>query len=305
MPWRNFQSVQVQPSVALLSRPRLSLTSDIVAFRRCRRQYGYFGNDGFAPAHTVQIFYGTIIHQVLDRCHRRYSGLLGSPPQTMPTDADIDGYFTEVETALRAHGVRAINAVVRDRALAILKAFNRIEGATLYPRVVDTEYRLESDRQQYVMRGVVDVLADDAQAEAGQREIWDYKGTNRPGGSDPVLQDYVWQMCIYAELYRARTGSYPSRAILYFVNELFADPGDPPLTARPPRAVYEVTFTPQMIQEALAAFDQTAQDIAQCKVQQAWPGPGTPPDDATCDVCDIRWNCPPKAGSYQLRLPIS
>lgn len=305
MPWQNYQNLQVRPTHPPIVRPRFSLTSDIVGFRRCRRQYGYFGNDGFSPAHTVQIFYGTVIHQVLDRCHRHYSGLIsGIPPRTMPTDQEIDTYFGEVERAMTAHGVRAINQAVRQRAIDVLKAFNRIEGLQLYPRVVDTEYRLEADRQQYVMRGVVDVLADNAVADPGQREIWDYKGTNRPGGADPVLQDYIWQMCVYAELYRSKTGSYPARAILYFVNELYTPPGQPLLQNRPPRAVYQVDFTPQLIQQAMQNFDQTANDILQCKTQQAWPAPATSPDDATCDICDIRWNCPARQGHYPPRYPI-
>lgn len=302
MPWQNFQGVAVRPASPPLVRPRFSLTSDIVGFRRCRRQYGYFGNDGFAPAHTVQIFFGTIIHQVLDRCHRHYAGLMGAPPRTLPTEADIDAYFSQVESALQAHGIRAINAAVRERALSSLKAFNRIEGPQLYPRVVETEFRLESDRQQYVMRGVVDVLAGGQGADPEEREIWDYKGTNRPGGADPAMRDYTWQMCVYAELYRTKTGSYPAKAILYFVNELYTPPNDPPLAARPPRAVCEIRFTPQMIAQGLQAFDQTAQDIIQCKSQQAWLAPQNPPDENTCDVCDIRWNC--SAKQYQRRYPI-
>ena len=304
MSWQNFQSVQVNPATASPARQRFSLTSDIVGFRHCSRQYGYFGNDGFVPAHSVQIFYGTIIHQVLDRLHRHYAGLFGHPPETMPTETDIQNYFNEIESALRAHGVRAINQVVRDRALFVLRKFNEIEGPQLYPRVVDTEYRLESERQNFVMRGVVDVLADNPDAEVGECEIWDYKGTNRPGGSDPAMENYEHQMCVYAELYRVKNGVYPARAILYFLNELYTPAGDPELTSRPIRSVLTVEFTPERIQAALQAFDQTAQDIMQCKSQQVWPNPQTLPDDATCDVCDIRWNCsahPP--GKYPIRHP--
>jgi len=303
-PWRSFQSIQVPANTVATVRPRYSLTSDIIGYRRCSRQYGYFGNDGFVPAQTVQIFYGTIIHQVLDRCHRHHSGLLGDTPGAMPTDQDVEEHFIEVESALRAHGVRAINSVMRDKALAVIQAFNRVEGPTLYPRVVDTEYRLESDRQQYVMRGVVDVLADAENSDPGEREIWDYKGTNRPENSDLSLKDYVWQMCVYAELYRTKTGTYPAKAVLYFVNELYTDPDDPPLTSRPARAAYEVHFTPELIQEALQEFDITTQEITQCKANQQWPAPGTPPDEGTCDVCDIRWNCLTNSGKYSLRFPV-
>src|SRR6476659_9103504 len=104
--WTNFPRNLVQPETYIPPRPRYSLTSDIIAFRKCRRQYGYFGNDGFVAAQAVQIYFGQIIHQVLDRCHRHFSGLFGFPTGTFPTNADIDRYFGEVDQALRAHGVR-------------------------------------------------------------------------------------------------------------------------------------------------------------------------------------------------------
>lgn len=303
-PWNSYVGVNVPPQTTTAVRPRFSLTSDIISYRRCRRQYGYFGNDGYVPAQTLQVFYGTVIHQVLDRCHRHYSGLLeGIPGGSIPTDTEIDNYFGEVENALRTQGIRPVSFQVRNQALRVIQNFNRLEGPNLYPRVVDTEYRLESDRTRYIMRGVVDVLADTVDAEAGQREIWDYKGTNRPDASDPTLQDYIWQMCVYAELYRVRTGSFPRRAILYFINELRSDPGEPPPIRRPPRAVFEVDFTdPTVIQAALAAFDTTATDIMACKARQDWPAPTTQPDEGTCDVCDLRWSC--RYGPRRVRLPL-
>ena len=59
-------------------------------------------------------------------------------------------------------------------------------------------------------------------------------GTTRalklPDLGSPDMQDYVWQMCVYAELYRVRSGHYPARAILYFLNELDQEPA--PVTDR-------------------------------------------------------------------------
>ncbi len=302
--WRSYTNVNVPPQTLTPARPRFSLTSDIISFRRCRRQYGYFGNDGYAPAQTLQVFYGTVIHQVLDRCHRHFSGLMpGVPGGNIPSNTDVEQYFVEVENALLAQGIRPVSIQVRNNALRVIEIFNILEGPQLYPRVVDTEYRLESDRTQYIMRGVVDVLADSVEADADEREIWDYKGTNRPAASDPILRDYIWQMCVYAELYRVRTGAYPKRAILYFINELRTASGEPPPSRRPPRAVYEVDFSePTLIRTALNSFDQTASDIILCKRQQDWPAPSNRPDEGTCDVCDIRWSC--VFGPARLRLPL-
>lgn len=293
-------------------RPRFSLTSDIISFRKCCRQYGYFGNDGFVPAQAVQIYFGQMIHQVLDRCHRHFSGLFGHSQGTFPTDADIDIYFTEVDRAMRAHGVRPASPRVAEQAKDVLKTFNRVEGPALYPRVLDTEYRLESERSTYILRGVVDVLASDA---TGETEIWDYKGTDKPPLSSNSMRDYEWQMSVYAQLYRVKTGHYPRRAVLYFLNELKPKPGQPAITVRPLPAVHVVDFmragteadgTPTLVQQALNAFDLTAAHIVTCKQAQSWPAPAAMADDKTCDICDIRWNCPTHpAGKYPMRMPVS
>lgn len=306
----NYPSNLVHPELHTAPRPRFSLTSDIIAFRKCRRQYGFFGQDGFVPAQAVQIFFGQIIHQVLDRCHRHYSGFFGDPPGTMPTDSDIEQYFDEVNQALRAHGIRPASPIVATQAIQVLKTFNSLEGPSLYPRVVDTEYRLESERQNFVLRGVVDVLAID---DSDEPEIWDYKGTDKPPLSSNEMRDYEWQMSVYAELYKVRSGKYPSRAVLYFLNELKTKPGHPSITIRPVPAVHIVDFrrdgletdgTPTLVKEGLDAFDLTAADIMACKQSHQWDAPigmGIP-DDKTCDICDIRWNCPSRA--YTVRLPI-
>lgn len=310
----NYPKGLVLPETHSVPRPRFSLTSDIISYRKCRRQYGYFGQDGFVPAQAVQIFFGQVIHQVLDRCHRHYSGKLDPTMKgTLPTDAEIEQYFDEVEQALRAHGIRPASPYVAIQAKQVLKTFNRLEGPVLYPRVIDTEYRLESERKNFVLRGVVDVIAEDG---TGEPEIWDYKGTDKPPLSSNDLRDYEWQMSVYAELYKVKAGRYPVRAVLYFLNELKTKPGDPTITKRPVPAVHIVDFmregvesdgTPKLVKQGLDAFDITAADIIACKQSHCWDAPtGTDkPDEKTCDICDIRWSCAshPKT-KYRVRMPI-
>jgi hypothetical protein len=300
--WTNYRGVAVPPPQANTVRPRFSLTSDILSFRCCSRQYGYFGNDGFVPAQATQILYGTVIHQVLDRCHHHFRGLAGQPPGTMPTDADVDQYFNEVQNPLRSHGVRPASPDVALKARQVLRIFNRVEGPTLYPLIRDTEFRLETERNQFVLRGVADVLARNPNAPDDPAD--GNLGLQRhplPDLSSTDLQDYVWQMCVYAELYRVRSGTYPARAILYFLNELDLEP-EP--TTRPLRAVYEVPFTDAVVQLALRQFDATAHAIIACRASSTWPLPGIAPAKETCDICDIRWNCGCPSMPYQLRAPI-
>ena len=108
MTWHNFEGVRVPPSQPASLKRRYSVTADVLSFQRCSRQYGHFAVRGYTPAHSVQIYYGTLIHQVLDRAHAHYAGL--RDPKTkdqIPTDRDIKYYFKEVDTALRARGIRS------------------------------------------------------------------------------------------------------------------------------------------------------------------------------------------------------
>lgn len=287
MPWRNFQGLQVQPSPPSNIKRRYSVTVDILAYQRCPIQYGTFRVRKYEPALAVQLFYGTIIHQVLDRAHMHYRGIIGpQQPGAFPGEQDIENYFQEVENSLRARRIRAVNQV-RDQALEVLKRFNCLEGPTLYPRILDTECRLQADQGTYILHGNVDVLAV-AEGQPDAVEIWDYKGTERPSRRDPSYQQYVFQMQVYAELYRRRTGQTPRRAILYFLNELA---GPTPPSTRPRDAILEVTIDQIQVNQAIDNFNATVRDIEHCRNCGTWPSPTLTPLEKTCDACDLRWNC--------------
>jgi hypothetical protein len=300
--WQNFQTLQVPFAPPAQSRRRYSVTADILAYQQCSLQYSAFAVRKYEPALVVQLFYGTIIHQVLDRAHAHFRGELGVPPGSLPTDADIDIYFTQVENALIARRIRAGQSV-RDQAKAILKRFNSLEGPTLYPRIIDTECRLQANQGQFILHGNVDVLASSGIAGDDSVEIWDYKGANKPSVGDPDYQRYIFQMQVYADLYRQKSGTAPSRAILYFLNELA---GNPAPTTRPVNALLPVNLDPPSVQQALASFGQTVQTIEGCRATRTWPNPSEAPAERTCSACDLRWNCNAALGfgrTYPLIYP--
>ncbi len=284
--WRHFQSLNLLHTAPAQSRRRYSVTADILAYQQCSIQYGAFTVRRYEPALVVQLFYGTIIHQVLDRAHAHYRGDLGVPPRTLPTNTDIENYFREVENALVARRIRAVQNV-RDQALRILQRFNSLEGPMLYPRIIDTECRLQADRGQYILHGNVDVLAD-SQGGGNGVEIWDYKGAYKPSYGDPEYQRYVFQMQVYSDLYRQKTGIAPTKAILYFLNELAPDP-EP--EKRPVNALIEVNLDPGEVRRALQSFSQTVQQIETCRQNRRWPDPAIAPSQLTCNACDLRWSC--------------
>ena len=185
MPWRQYQNITISPVLNIGIKEKYSVTADILSFQLCKRQYGFFNVRKYQPAHVVQIWYGTIIHQVLDKLHMQYLGLLDLHTKgQIPSDIDVELYFNQVKESLRARGINAINPDLEENALRVLKKFNMIEGANLYPNVVDTECSLQIDRGNYILHGIVDVLKDSAIGRNIRNydpvEIWDYKGSKFP-----------------------------------------------------------------------------------------------------------------------------
>ncbi|KAB1184764.1 MULTISPECIES: ATP-dependent DNA helicase [Haloferax] len=258
---------------------RYSITGDVLAYRRCKRQYGYYNEMSFVPDHATQLFFGRVVHETLDRAHRHYSGEIdGVSAGTIPSDGDIETYFREVASSLKAQNIRPMSQKAEETALKYIQRFNRREGADLYPRVVDTEHHLQSNRGEFVLEGIVDVLLGD---EDG-REIWDYKAGSRPD-SDKELDDYRAQLNTYAELYAYQRGEYPDRGVIYFVGEDSRDD-----------AMFELSFSTGEVEDALTAFDETVRDIEQSRSTRDWFGISQmeAPSEGTCTECDIRWNCP-------------
>ncbi len=313
MSWRDYDCLNIPLKSSVQMKNKYSITSDILSFQLCRRQYGFFGVRGYQPAHVVQYWYGTILHQVLDKLHMHYQGLLDeSTVERIPTDEEVEIYFNAVDDSLRARGIRAINSSLRKTAINVLKIFNALEGPKLYPNVIDTECDLQSDQGNYILHGVVDLLKEISMAkytkDYDKVEIWDYKGTKFPDLSikygQEKLDRYVFQMLVYAELYKLKNGKYPLKGKLYFMNELF---GNSNANETPPEAVYVVEFRDRDINEkinsALNLFSNTVTEIESNLKYDRWDPPEQQPDKETCDICDLRWNCSALTKKYPMRYP--
>lgn len=283
--WQHFDGLRIRAEQPSRPRRKYSVTDDVLSFQTCSKQYGMFKGRKYEPATVPQLFWGIAIHEVLDKAHEHYKGRIeGIDPGTIPTDEDIERYFREVENTLRARDIYAMNNV-SEMALLVLQRFNRIEGPSLYPLVLETECKLEADRDSYVLEGRVDVLRH---ADGGGVEIWDYKGVSRPGMAEIEFQRYLYQTHVYAELYRRRTGTAPRRVVLYFLNELA---GDREPEGRPTNAILEVDVNNYDIDEAMRSFDTTVAEIEACRDTGHWPDPRQAPNSKTCKGCDLRWDC--------------
>ena len=93
-------------------------------------------------------------------------------------------------------------------------------------------------------------------AQAGDLEIWDYKGTR---ASTEYRDDYVRQVVTYAALLEDRIG-LPARCVLFFVNE--SDPGLRLLSIPVTREVIDgcVDWTEEQVRELRQTVLEMQQD---------------------------------------------
>ena len=103
-----FANLSIEPPSQPNIKRRYSVTSDVVAYRRCARQYGAFHVHKYAPAYQTQIYFGTVLHQVLDRCHSHFHGVVdpatqGDLPDNSETLSDeaIETFLSEDRNAER------------------------------------------------------------------------------------------------------------------------------------------------------------------------------------------------------------
>jgi hypothetical protein len=284
---------------------KYSTTGDILAFRRCRRQYGYFSVRGFSSTGITLRYFGVLVHDVLDQIRRDFdsTGLL-------PEAQEVAALVGEAHYRLVQSGIRPLSErEQREKAVRIISRFVRLVGPAFFPRVAQSEFRLECALKThlgrpYVLEGIVDVVAGAVSHELGlpfstrhdDIEIWDYKSEVMPHPRSRAMRDYEFQMRVYAELFRQQTGSYPARCVLVFAGELDCDRwnNERPSLREFPRLVHVVAPTTDEMVEALTDFHHTVEAIeAERALPYAdqWLAPDHEPGDETCPYCDLRFSC--------------
>lgn len=295
---------------------KYSTTGDILAFKRCRRQYGMFSVRGFSPASDTQAYFGTLTHDVLDAVNRQYK-----TTKLLPSVAEIETLVDQAHDRLWRSGVRPYNAKQqRERVAKLIHRFVELTGHAFFKHVKETEYLLERaltthKGRPYVLSGVVDVLAGAVSNDLGLAyatdaedvEIWDYKSGKRPEKTSPILRDYEYQMRMYARIYELRTGQPPARCVLVFLGEL-ADDDSYKLAkgkaSRFPDLFYPVHPEVTKIAAVEKDFHDTVEAIEDDRAkgyENQWLAPTIAVDDQTCEACDLRYNCTNYATGGKLR----
>jgi hypothetical protein len=233
----------------------VSYTGDLLAHRRCGRAWAYEKHAGFHPYEVVQAMEGRLIHHAMEWLTRQYQEIYQRRRHASPDElrTQLEHYFR----VLWARGIRTAFVSKKETLDRVME--NLYPGGVIDPivqTVVEgaqhTEYELRAvkkvlpadfgGKSRILLTGILDLViqqqapltyqrvwewdslddltghpkAASLSAVSGDVEIWDYKGTRATTG---YIEDYVRQLLTYAALFRDRTGSLPTRCVLFFINE--------------------------------------------------------------------------------------
>ena len=308
----------------------VSYTGDLLAHRRCPRAWAYEKHAGFVPYEQVQAMEGRLLHHAMEWMSRRYR----EDGKLVPREEVLDQleHFYRVLRSRGITTSFASRTEVLERIVGNLFRGQRLRKpvAAAIRGAEHTEYELRSVRKvlktdfagknRIVLTGIIDLVLQQEdpltyqqlwewtdidslrgsiqpgreQADPGDREIWDLKGSRI---KTPYLIDYVRQVITYAALYRERTGTLPRRCVLFFVNEPRDE--DALLSIPVDEQIVEsgVRWTVQQVadlQRTLTSFEIDPAQVGGGTVLRRDKPVGDRVDDVLrtqCTVCAQRFDC--------------
>lgn len=311
----------------------VSYTGDLLAHRRCRRAWAFEKRVGFQPYEAVQAMEGRLIHHAMQWLTRQYRDVYHGRRHATAAEAKVqlEHYFR----VLWARGIRT-RFVSRDETLVRVmdNLFPKGKMDPIVRAVIEgaqhSEYELRAvkkvlpadfaGKSRILLTGILDLVVQQQQSLAYQRawiwdsipemrggvgkketlaqpgdvEVWDYKGTRAKSAFVP---DYVRQVLTYANLYRDRVGSLPTRCVIFFVNEA---PGPDRLLSIP--VIEEVVEASlkwtqeqvKMLQQTALVLERAPDKVEAGELELSAQPIGqrlTSETTQQCTACELRFRC--------------
>lgn len=311
-------------------RPRLSLTSDVLDFRKCHRKYGLYKVRGFSGSSPTAEFVGTFAHRAMEEAWQLFQ-----EDHYPPTKHEMVSVLDQIRQDLLDEG-RSPHSwpAVLHAGYQVLCMTATMNELGLFESIIDSERTLRTGEEDYVLEGVVDLILEEPEGLV----LWDFKSAQDPRRSltDPNatgrsqrasqqrLDDYSLQLRLYHYLCESVLEEVPARCELIFLGELgranidFSDfdnlenawhaTSPDPLSksewasqrnnatdGKTTGLFYSVSNSASDIADAISEFEETAREILECRDLDEWTAPAESelPSKQTCDDCDFLESCEP------------
>ncbi len=252
-------------------KPVYSFTSHLGVYDTCPRQYYFFKKLGFAPCHTGNTLFGTLVHETIEDINK--AAIAGRTSEI--NDENIENWLnSNYRTLMMAEHYHLSRA---DKANALEQVKNYVDYVSDdWSQIKETEVEVTDVHEEYILLGKVDLI----RGEGDTYELVDFKTGEKPKPNDrsTLLKHYKQQLMTYSHLVMQRTGKKISKAHLYYTREKT----DPLIT---------VTVTKRGVNDTLESFEDIIQRIKNNDFR------GYACEKKTCSNCDLRYYCKNDSGS--------
>lgn len=247
-------------------KPRYGITTHIQTYQTCPRRYRYMYKQRFAPAHHADGLFGQLVHQTIERLHRQ---TLADPSHQLD-EAHVQKIFDTLSRRLQHTSVRPLTPQEEERARQQVLNYCQ-QNQQMLSAIHAAEFPVQIDRDDYVLRGKVDLLVNGKQG----LEVIDFKTQPRPTEDSAYLAAYRQQLQLYAYALPRHLGQSPRRLWLYWTAE-----------EQRANALMEISCDQNEIAQVVRKVDNLAEKI---RLEQF--DVKTRPQPTICQKCDIRHLC--------------
>ncbi|MGM0411401.1 MAG: ATP-dependent DNA helicase [Bacillota bacterium] len=259
------EEVEINKKEDSLIKKQFSLTSDILVYDTCPKQYELYKEIDFVSSRTGGGMFGSLVHNCIEDIHNHY---LNGEEDKLNVDV-IKEFFYENYNNLVEHLQHDLAPKTKQWALKQVLNYY-VNNKSELKKVNEAEMPVAIEKDDYYINGKIDLVLNDS----GNYELVDFKSQKKIE-SPNLLKKYELQMATYSNLIKQKYGIEVKDAYIYWAGE--KDPSD---------AKMSLEIEDEDVKKADDHFDNIVNKIQnkEFEVEE------TPPRKI-CRECDFRYAC--------------
>jgi DNA helicase-2/ATP-dependent DNA helicase PcrA len=242
-----------------------SLTTDVLVYDTCPRQYNFYKESGFTSSRRGGALFGSLVHETIEDVNKYY---LEDNSEELYDDK-VQAWFENNYDNLREHMQQSLAPNIKKEALNQIIRYYK-NNQDLIGKISESELNISIEKPDYFISGKIDIIIDDD----GKYKLIDLKAT-KPEESEEKLEQYKLQLATYANLLKDKHGINIENAMIYYTG--VKNPGE---------AKVSISIEDKDFQEANDKFDNIVRKIK----DEEFSLEKLPPKKI-CSECDFRFFC--------------
>ncbi|MCC3145800.1 ATP-dependent helicase [Halanaerobium sp. Z-7514] len=242
-----------------------SLTTDVLVYDTCPRQYNFYKESGFTSSRRGGALFGSLVHETIEDVNKYY---LKDNSEEL-SDDKVQGWFENNYDNLREHMQQSLAPNIKKEALNQIIRYYK-NNQDLIGKISESELNISIEKPDYFISGKIDIIIDDD----GKYKLVDLKAT-KPEESEEKLEQYRLQLATYANLLKDKHGIDIENAMIYYTG-----------AKNQKEAKMNISIEDKDFQKANDKFDNIVRKIK----NEEFILKNLPPKKI-CSECDFRFFC--------------